>query len=42
MRKTNLLQLHNVGIVVDDLRAAIAFFADIPAASILFLVRCCD
>ncbi|HYY34747.1 MAG TPA: VOC family protein [Candidatus Binatia bacterium] len=27
MRKTKLLQMHNVGIVVDDLKAAIAFFA---------------
>jgi len=29
MRKTKLLQLHNVGIVVDDLQAAIAFFAEL-------------
>ena|SRR5690242_14483310 len=27
MRKTKFLQMHNVGIVVDDLKAAIAFFA---------------
>ena len=29
MRETKLLQLHNVGIVVDDLKAAIAFFAEL-------------
>lgn len=29
MRKTRLLQMHNVGIVVDDLNAAIAFFAEL-------------
>lgn len=29
MRKTKLLQLHNVGIVVEDLKAAIAFFAEL-------------
>jgi catechol 2,3-dioxygenase-like lactoylglutathione lyase family enzyme len=29
MRKTKLLQMHNVGIVVDDLEAAIAFFAEL-------------
>jgi len=29
MRKTELLQMHNVGIVVDDLKAAIAFFAEL-------------
>src|ERR671934_963987 len=29
MRKTKLLQMNNVGIVVDDLKAAIAFFADL-------------
>lgn len=29
MRKTQLLQMHNVGIVVDDLKAAIAFFAEL-------------
>jgi catechol 2,3-dioxygenase-like lactoylglutathione lyase family enzyme len=29
MRKTKLLQMHNVGIVVDDLKAAIAFFAEL-------------
>jgi catechol 2,3-dioxygenase-like lactoylglutathione lyase family enzyme len=29
MRKNQLLQMHNVGIVVDDLKAAIAFFAEI-------------
>src|SRR5437660_12821366 len=29
MRRTKLLQMHNVGIVVDDLKAAIAFFAEL-------------
>jgi catechol 2,3-dioxygenase-like lactoylglutathione lyase family enzyme len=29
MGKTKLLQMHNVGIVVDDLKAAIAFFAEL-------------
>lgn len=29
MRKTKLLQMHNVGIVVDDLKGAIAFFAEL-------------
>ena len=29
MRKTKLLQMHNVGIVVNDLEAAIAFFAEL-------------
>src|SRR5574341_1708010 len=29
MRKAKLLQMHNVGIVVDDLKAAIAFFAEL-------------
>ena len=29
MRKTKLLQMHNVGIVVRDLKAAIAFFAEL-------------
>jgi catechol 2,3-dioxygenase-like lactoylglutathione lyase family enzyme len=29
MRKTKLLQMHNVGIVVDDLKTAIAFFAEL-------------
>ena len=29
MRKTKLLQMHNVGIVVDDLNVAIAFFAEL-------------
>jgi catechol 2,3-dioxygenase-like lactoylglutathione lyase family enzyme len=29
MRKTKLLQMHNVGIVVDDLKAAIAFFTEL-------------
>lgn len=29
MRKTKLLQMHNVGIVVDDLETAIAFFAEL-------------
>jgi len=29
MRKTKLLQMHNVSIVVDDLKAAIAFFAEL-------------
>ena len=29
MRKAQLLQMHNVGIVVDDLKAAIAFFAEL-------------
>src|ERR671922_1471 len=29
MRKSKLLQMHNVGIVVDDLQAAIAFFAEL-------------
>ncbi len=29
MRKSKLLQMHNVGIVVDDLKAAIAFFAEL-------------
>src|SRR5919108_166843 len=29
MRKTKLLQMHNVGIVVDDLEAAKAFFAEL-------------
>jgi catechol 2,3-dioxygenase-like lactoylglutathione lyase family enzyme len=29
MRKTKLLQMHNVGIVVDDLKVAIAFFAEL-------------
>ena len=29
MRKTKLLQMHNVGIVVDDIKAAIAFFAEL-------------
>jgi len=29
MRKTKLLQMHNVGIVVEDLKAAIAFFAEL-------------
>jgi catechol 2,3-dioxygenase-like lactoylglutathione lyase family enzyme len=29
MRKNKLLQMHNVGIVVDDLKAAIAFFAEL-------------
>jgi catechol 2,3-dioxygenase-like lactoylglutathione lyase family enzyme len=29
MRKTKLLQMHNVGIVVNDLKAAIAFFAEL-------------
>ena len=29
MRKTKLLQMHNVAIVVDDLKAAIAFFAEL-------------
>ena len=29
MKKTKLLQMHNVGIVVDDLKAAIAFFAEL-------------
>ena len=29
MRKTKLLQMNNVGIVVEDLRAAIAFFAEL-------------
>jgi catechol 2,3-dioxygenase-like lactoylglutathione lyase family enzyme len=28
-RKTKLLQMHNVGIVVDDLKAAIAFFTEL-------------
>ena len=29
MRKTKLPQMHNVGIVVDDLKVAIAFFAEL-------------
>src|SRR5690349_1319640 len=29
MRKSKLLQMHNVSIVVDDLKAAIAFFAEL-------------
>jgi catechol 2,3-dioxygenase-like lactoylglutathione lyase family enzyme len=29
MRKSKLLEMHNVGIVVDDLKAAIAFFAEL-------------
>lgn len=29
MGKTKLLQMHNVGIVVEDLKAAIAFFAEL-------------
>ena len=29
MGQTKLLQMHNVGIVVDDLKAAIAFFAEL-------------
>lgn len=29
MSKSKLLQMHNVGIVVDDLKAAIAFFAEL-------------
>ena len=29
MGKTKLLQMHNVGIVVNDLKAAIAFFAEL-------------
>jgi catechol 2,3-dioxygenase-like lactoylglutathione lyase family enzyme len=29
MRKTKLLQMHNVSIVVDDLKAAIAFFTEL-------------
>src|SRR5881392_3662522 len=29
MRKTTLLQMHNIGIVVDDLKAAISFFAEL-------------
>lgn len=29
MTKSKLLQMHNVGIVVDDLEAAIAFFAEL-------------
>jgi len=29
VRKAKLLQMHNVGIVVDDLKAAIAFFAEL-------------
>ena len=29
MGKAKLLQMHNVGIVVDDLKAAIAFFAEL-------------
>jgi catechol 2,3-dioxygenase-like lactoylglutathione lyase family enzyme len=29
MRKTKFLQMHNVGIVVDDLKAAISFFAEL-------------
>jgi catechol 2,3-dioxygenase-like lactoylglutathione lyase family enzyme len=29
MKKTKLLQMHNIGIVVDDLQAAIAFFAEL-------------
>jgi catechol 2,3-dioxygenase-like lactoylglutathione lyase family enzyme len=29
MRKAKLLQMHNIGIVVDDLKAAIAFFAEL-------------
>jgi catechol 2,3-dioxygenase-like lactoylglutathione lyase family enzyme len=29
MRKAKVLQMHNVGIVVDDLKAAIAFFAEL-------------
>jgi catechol 2,3-dioxygenase-like lactoylglutathione lyase family enzyme len=29
MRKTKVLHMHNVGIVVDDLKAAIAFFAEL-------------
>lgn len=29
MRKSKLLQMHNVGIVVDDLKGAIAFFAEL-------------
>ena len=29
MSKTKLLQLHNIGIVVNDLKAAIAFFAEL-------------
>lgn len=29
MRKARLLQMHNVAIVVDDLKAAIAFFAEL-------------
>jgi catechol 2,3-dioxygenase-like lactoylglutathione lyase family enzyme len=29
MRKTKLLQMHNVGIVVNDLKAAIAFFTEL-------------
>src|SRR5205809_3206290 len=29
MRKTKLLQMHNIGIVVDDLKAAIAFFVEL-------------
>src|SRR5216110_24803 len=29
MRKTKLLQMHNVAIVVEDLKAAIAFFAEL-------------
>jgi catechol 2,3-dioxygenase-like lactoylglutathione lyase family enzyme len=29
MSKNHLLQMHNVGIVVDDLKAAIAFFAEL-------------
>src|SRR5437899_10813591 len=29
MKKSKLLQMHNVGIVVDDLKAAIAFFVEL-------------
>ena len=29
MKKTKLLEMHNVAIVVDDLKAAIAFFAEL-------------
>src|ERR1043165_9567346 len=29
MRKSKLLQMHNVSIIVDDLKAAIAFFAEL-------------
>src|ERR671922_1155285 len=29
MRKTKLLQMHNVGIVVEDIKAAIAFFNEL-------------